>query len=110
MTINVNNGVTINEVLGKRTRHNCKPIINKTTGEIYASMLDAAEALEEMRRKTIENASCALEKATAKFARCKTTVERKETEYQNAIDRYSAAEKELHEAELNLLRAKGEIK
>lgn len=45
MTINVNNSSTITEVLGNRTHHSCKPVINKTTGEVYASATDAAEAL-----------------------------------------------------------------
>ncbi len=173
MTINVNNGVTINEVLGQHTHPNCKPVINKTTGEIYASVLDVANALgcnpatvslaccgrtrtckgyrleyvdktsgnigsltseirklraenerlradakigraireaQEAQRKEMDNAQLLLEKAKVKFERCKATVERKETEYQNAISCYSTAEKEVHEAELNLLKAKGEIK
>lgn len=45
MTINVNNNSTITEVLGNRTNRLCKPVINKTTGEVYASATDAAEAI-----------------------------------------------------------------
>ena len=45
MTININNGASINQVLGHRTHHSCKPIINKTTGDVYASATDAAEIL-----------------------------------------------------------------
>lgn len=45
MTLNVNNNVTINEALGHRAHHSCKPVINRTTGDIYASATDAAEAL-----------------------------------------------------------------
>lgn len=45
MTINVNNSSIITEVLGNRTHHSCKPVINKTTGVVYASATDAAEAL-----------------------------------------------------------------
>lgn len=45
MTLNVNNNVTINEALGYRAHHSCKPVINRTTGDIYASATDAAEAL-----------------------------------------------------------------
>lgn len=173
MTINVNNGVTINEVLGYRTYSLCKPVVNKTTGEIYASVLDAADMLgcthslvsqacrgrvktckgyrleyvdntsgnvdsltseirklraenerlkadaeigrairkeQEKQSKAIESAMIAVDKAITKFERCKATVERKEAEYQDALSLYSAAEAEMHEAELNLLRAKGEIK
>ena len=45
MTININNGASLNNVLGHRTHHACKPVINKTTGDIYASATDAAEAI-----------------------------------------------------------------
>lgn len=45
MTINVNNASTISNVKGTRTHHSCKPVINKTTGVVYASATDAAEAL-----------------------------------------------------------------
>lgn len=45
MTLNVNNKISLNEVLGHHTHHACKPVINKTTGEIYASATDAAEIL-----------------------------------------------------------------
>lgn len=45
MTLNVNNNVTINETLGHHTHHCCKPVINRTTGDIYASATDAAEML-----------------------------------------------------------------
>lgn len=45
MTLNVNNNVTINGTLGHHTHHLCKPVINRTTGDIYASATDAAEAL-----------------------------------------------------------------
>lgn len=45
MTINVNNASTLTNVEGARTHHCCKPVINKTTGVVYASALDAAEAL-----------------------------------------------------------------
>lgn len=45
MTLNVNNNVSLNTVLGHQTHHACKPVINKTTGEIYASATDAAEIL-----------------------------------------------------------------
>lgn len=45
MTININNGAALNNVLGHRTHHACKPVINKTTGDIYASATDAAEAI-----------------------------------------------------------------
>ena len=45
MTINLNNCSIINEVIGNRTHHCCKPVINETTGEVYASATDAAEAL-----------------------------------------------------------------
>lgn len=173
MTINVNNGATINEVLGYRTDPRCKLVINKTSGLVYASTLDAADALgctnsmisaacrglirtckgnrleyvdktsgnvdsltseirrllaenerlnadaaigraireeREVKQKQVDNARLVLEKANAKFERCKATVERKEAEYYAAIDRYSAAEKEMHEAELRLLTAEGKAK
>lgn len=45
MTLNVNNNVVINEALGHRTHHSCKPVINKTNGDFYVSATDAAEAL-----------------------------------------------------------------
>ncbi len=46
MTINVNEQVVITEALGHRTHKSCKPVINRTTGDIYASATDAAEILE----------------------------------------------------------------
>lgn len=45
MTLNVNNNVVINEALGHRIHHSCKPVINKTNGDFYVSATDAAEAL-----------------------------------------------------------------
>ena len=45
MTINVNNSTIITEAIGNRTHHSCKPVINRTTGEVYASATDAAEQL-----------------------------------------------------------------
>lgn len=45
MTINFNNQVVLTEVLGHRTHHSCKQVVNKTTGKVYASATDAAEAL-----------------------------------------------------------------
>lgn len=45
MTINVNNEVKINEALGNRTHHSCKPVICIETGEVFASATDAAEAI-----------------------------------------------------------------
>ena len=173
MTLNVNNNVSLNTVLGHHTHHACKPVINKTTGDIYASAADAAEILgvnpvvisnaclgiaktckgnrleyldktsgnvnsltEEIRKlraenerlkadaeigkaireekekkiKAIEAAKLALENATAKFERRKNLVARKEAEYQMALSRYTAAETEMHEAELALLTAEGKIK
>ena len=45
MTLNVNNNVIINGTLGHHTHHLCKPVINRTTGDVYASATDAAKAL-----------------------------------------------------------------
>ena len=45
MTINVNKESTLTNVEGTRTHHSCKPVINRTTGVVYASAMDAAEAL-----------------------------------------------------------------
>lgn len=75
-----------------------------------ADQMRAIIAKEEEKRKTEDAATRALDEAITKFERCKATVERKEAEYQDALSLYSAAEKEMHEAELNLLKAKGEIK
>lgn len=44
MTINVNEKSVINAE-GTRTHHSCKPVINRTTGVVYASATDAAEAI-----------------------------------------------------------------
>lgn len=44
MTINVNKESTLTNVEGTRTHHSCKPVINRTTGIVYASATDAAEA------------------------------------------------------------------
>lgn len=41
-----NQKVVITEVIGHHTGPNRKEVVNKTTGEIYASRLDAAKALE----------------------------------------------------------------
>lgn len=49
MTINVNGESIIKNAIGTRTSKLCKPVINKTTGEVYASALDAAEALGVFR-------------------------------------------------------------
>ena len=45
MTINVNGQSIITDTIGTRTHHCCKPVINKTTGDVYASAIDAAETL-----------------------------------------------------------------
>lgn len=45
MTININGESTITNTIGTRTHWSCKPVINKTTGEVYASAIDASEAL-----------------------------------------------------------------
>lgn len=45
MNININNPVSIQNVLGMHTHYLCKPVINITTGEVYASALDAAKIL-----------------------------------------------------------------
>lgn len=44
MTINIQNASNVT-VVGHRTSKNCKAVYNITTGEIYASCLDAAEAI-----------------------------------------------------------------
>ena len=45
MTINIQNASNVN-VTGHHTNKNCKAVYNITTGEIYASGVDAANALE----------------------------------------------------------------
>lgn len=45
MNLNANSHVSATEVIGHRTRSNCKAVINYTTGELYASAMDAAEHL-----------------------------------------------------------------
>ena len=45
MNININNSVSLQNVLGTHVHHLCKPVINLTTGEVYASALDAANIL-----------------------------------------------------------------
>lgn len=44
MTINIQNATNVN-VIGHRNNKNCKAVYNITTGEIYASGLDAAHAI-----------------------------------------------------------------
>lgn len=180
MRLNVNNSTSIEEVLGNRNHHACKPVICIDTGKVYASATDAAEALgvapwaisqhctgrtrtvkgkhfcyvsktsenldvlttfiraqnariaelesdaaigraireeqeakrkaEETHLKAIEDAKLAVEKANNKLERRKRMMERKEQEYLHSADRYTEAESELHEAELALLKLKGEIK
>lgn len=44
MTINIQNASTVN-VTGYRNNKNCKAVYNITTGEIYASCSDAADAI-----------------------------------------------------------------
>ena len=46
MTINFNNPVILNDVIGTRTNKNCKQVINLDNGNVYASVLDAADANE----------------------------------------------------------------
>lgn len=43
--ITINKETILEEAIGTRTHHSCKPVINRTTGEMYASATDAAEAL-----------------------------------------------------------------
>ena len=177
MTLNVNNPAAINETLGNRTHHSCKPVICIDTGEVFASVTDAAEAIgvsvfavsscctgktrpvkgkhfchvsktsenldvltaviraqnakmaeleadaaigrvireeqeakrkaEEAHLKAIDDAKADLIKAKNKFERRARMVERKENEYQHAIDRYTEAEREVHEAELKLMQLEG---
>ena len=45
MRLNVNNSTSLEEVLGNRTHHSCKPVICIDTGEVFASATDAAEAI-----------------------------------------------------------------
>lgn len=44
MTINIQNATNVNAI-GHRNSKNCKAVYNITTGEIYASGIDAANAL-----------------------------------------------------------------
>lgn len=44
MTINLNKQSIINNTIGNRTHHSCKPVICLETGEVYNSAVDAAEA------------------------------------------------------------------
>lgn len=46
MTINFNNPVILNDVIGTRTNKNCKQVIDLDNGNVYASVLDAADANE----------------------------------------------------------------
>jgi hypothetical protein len=46
MTINFNDRVTLTEANGTRTNKNCKQVICLDDGRVFASCLDAAEAME----------------------------------------------------------------
>lgn len=45
MQLNINKESNLSNVIGTHTHHSCKPVINLTTGVVYASATDAAEAL-----------------------------------------------------------------
>lgn len=63
MTINIQQATNVN-VTGHRSNKNCKAVYNITTGEIYASGLDAANALGI-------DASCISAVLTGKSKTCK---------------------------------------
>ncbi len=70
---------------------------------------EAKQKAEEQRLKTIEDAKQAVAKANETLERRKRMMERKENDYMVAISRYTKAEKELHEAELYLLKLEGKV-
>lgn len=63
MTINIQKATNVN-VTGHHSNKNCKAVYNITTGEIYASGLDAANALEI-------DPSCVSAALTGKSKTCK---------------------------------------
>ena len=56
MTINIQNASTVKNVKGIHTTYNNKPVMNVTTGEIFASVTDAAHSIGS----SIGTMSCAL--------------------------------------------------
>ncbi len=56
MTINIQNASTVKNVKGIHTTYNNKPVMCITTGEIFASVTDAAHSIES----SIGTLSCAL--------------------------------------------------
>lgn len=63
MTINIQNATNVN-VIGHRNNKNCKAVYNITTGEIYASGIDAANTLGT-------DPSCVSAALTGKSKTCK---------------------------------------
>ena len=71
---------------------------------------EAKRKAEEARLREINDARDAVTKANERLERRQRMVERAEAEYIRVIDRYTEAENELREAELNLLKLEGKVK
>lgn len=180
MNININGNSILTNAIGTHTNKLCKPVINHTTGEVYASATDAAEALgvtihsvsavcrgilnsckgnkltyvkhasenvdsltaqiralnakiaemeadaavgrairekeeaarkaEEERLNIITAIEFALEKENRRLIHRGEIIQRKETELQEALGRYTATEDKIHELEARLLKLKGDMK
>ncbi len=98
MTINIQNASNVN-VTGHRTNKNCKAVYCITTGEIYASVIDAAEA-NNVTVAAMSGALCGRVKLCKGKRFCYVSRMMEHLEEINAANRMRIAKVEAYDADL----------